>query len=269
MATAAEQAGVDLYNRFLKALNDGDYDGIAQVMAPDFEDHHPGFEVHGVAQYQEALRGVAQTLQIRAELEEILTTGDRIIARVALTGRHVGPVLGFAPTGKAVSWTTTEIWRVADGMLVERWAEDDLLGLRNQLSPDAENVELIRRLNDVVNERRYDDMDELFDESFVDRNPAWSVTGVAELKELLKVAKAALEFTSQQDLIYPAEGGKIVIHLTFTGRHVGEFFGVQPTGKEVQWTSIEVFRIENRKIVERWVQADTTGLMKQLGVTLP
>jgi len=135
---------------------------------------------------------------------------------------------------------------------------------------DARNVALITKLNDVVNERRYDDMDELFDSAFIDQNPAWSVSSLGELKKLLAEAHQAMDFTSHHDLIYPAAGGKVVIHITFSGRHVKPFIGQEPTGKPLQWTSIEVYRIENNKIVERWVQADTTGLMAQLGViTLP
>jgi len=139
----------------------------------------------------------------------------------------------------------------------------------NSLSSDQANVELIRRLNEVVNERRYDDMDALFAPSFVDNNPAWSVQNLAELKAILGAAHSALAFTSHHDLIYPAADGKVVIHITFTGRHVEPFLGQEPTGRTITWTSIEVYRIEDGRIVERWVQADTAGLMAQLGVQLP
>jgi predicted ester cyclase len=130
---------------------------------------------------------------------------------------------------------------------------------------DARNVALITKLNDVVNERRYDDMDELFDPAFIDQNPAWSVSSLGELKKLLAEAHDAMDFSSHHDLIYPAEGGKVVIHITFSGRHVKPFIGQEPSGKPLEWTSIEVYRIVNGKIAERWVQADTTGLLAQLG----
>ncbi|WP_433889481.1 ester cyclase [Streptomyces sp. CA-111067] len=134
---------------------------------------------------------------------------------------------------------------------------------------DTGNVALISKLNDVVNERRYDDMDELFDPAFVDNNPAWSVSSLAELKELLAGAHEAMDFTSHHDLIYAADGGKVVIHITFSGRHMKPFIGQQPTGDALRWTSIEVYRIVDGRIAERWVQADTTGLLAQLGVPLP
>jgi steroid delta-isomerase-like uncharacterized protein len=137
------------------------------------------------------------------------------------------------------------------------------------LTSDAENVQLIRRLTDVVNSRKYDEMDDLFADSFVDRSPAWSVKNLDELKRIIAAAHQSLDMYVTQDQIYAADGSKVVSHITYTGRHVGTFMGMPPTGKPVTWTSIEVYRLENNKIVERWVQADTAGLMRQLGVQLP
>lgn len=132
---------------------------------------------------------------------------------------------------------------------------------------DAANVALITHFNDVVNERRYDDMDEFFTSDFVDRNPAWTIDRLDELKVLISGAHEALDFTCRHDMIYPAADGKVIIHITLTGRHVKEFLGAAPTGEKVEWTSIEVYRIVGGKIAERWVQADTTGLLRQLGAT--
>ena len=55
------------------------------------------------------------------------------------------------------------------------------------------------------------------------------------------------------------------MQITFTGRHVKPIFGIEPTGRPVSWTSIEVYRVENNLVAERWVQADTAGLMRQIG----
>jgi predicted ester cyclase len=178
-------------------------------------------------------------------------------------------VLGVPATGREVVWETTEIWRVADGRLAERWAVDDLLGLREQISVQEDNVALVQRVSDVVNERRYDALDELFSDDFVDHNPAWSVDSLEELKGIIKAVHGTLDFTANLDGLYPAGDDKVIMQITFTGRHVGPMFGVEPTGKAVTWTSIEVYRVADNKVVERWVQADTTGLMAQLGVPLP
>jgi predicted ester cyclase len=126
-----------------------------------------------------------------------------------------------------------------------------------------------RRVSEVVNTRQYDAIDELFGEHFVDHNPAWNVQSLEELKGIIRAAHEALDFTANLDGLFPAGNDKVVMLITFTGRHIAPFFGIEPTGKEVTWTSTEVYRLEDGKVVERWTQADTTGLMAQIGVPLP
>ncbi|MEV7418438.1 ester cyclase [Streptomyces sp. NPDC089919] len=269
MPTTEELAGIALYERFLTAFNAADYSEVAAVVGDAFTDHHPGFDIQGLDSYLDALREAHKSLALRAELEEVLAAGDRVITRVKLTGTHLGNVMGLAPTGREVEWSTTEIWRVEGGRLVERWAQDNLLGLRAQLSADEQNVAVVQQVSDAVNQRRYEDLDDLFGPTFHDNNPAWSVASLAELKEIIKAAHEALDFTVHLDALYAAAPDKVIMHITFHGRHVAPFFGQEPTGKDVSWTSLEVYRLENFKVVERWVQADTTGLMRQLDVPLP
>jgi predicted ester cyclase len=269
MPTTTKQSATAVYRRFLDAFNAARYDEVAEVIAADFVDHHAGFDINGLASYLEALKNAHTTLRIHGEIEQILEDGDRVTTRVRLTGKHVGTVLGVPATGRDVAWDTTEIWRVSDGVLVERWATDDLLGLREQISPDAENLRVVRQVSDAVNAHDYDALDALFGDSFVDRNPAWSVESLQELKGIIIAAHEALDFTAHLDALYAAGNDKVIMHITFTGRHVAPFFGIEPTGKEVTWTSLEVYRLEENKVVERWVQADTAGLMAQIGVPLP
>lgn len=138
--------------------------------------------------------------------------------------------------------------------------------LLTQLSADVANIQVVRRLNDAVNARRYDDLDDLFGPTFADAKVPGGVQTVADLKLYLQLAHGSLDFVTTVDRIYPAEGDKVVMHLTFTGRHVGEFFGRPGTGAELSWTSLEIYRLAEGKIIERWVQADTVGLMRQLGL---
>lgn len=271
--TPARAANAVLYQQFVDALNTDDHDRIGQLIAPGFVDHHPGFDISGLASYQAAIREVRESLRLEAEPEDILQIDDMVVTRVRLSGRHTGTVMGIPPTGRPVEWSTIEIWRVSNGRFTERWAQDDLLGLRHQLTGDgdgdAENIALARRVSEVVNARDYDAMDELFDPSFVDHNPAWNVRSLDELKGVIRAAVDALDFTANLDDLYAADGGRVIMHITFTGRHVGPFLGRMPTGRDVEWTSTEVYRMAGGKVVERWTQADTAGLMRRLGIPLP
>ena len=65
-----------------------------------------------------------------------------------------------------------------------------------------------------------------------------------------------------EDLI--AEGDKVVARWTSRATHQGEYMGIPPTGKKVEFTGISVYRIEGGKIAESWNVEDQLGLMRQI-----
>jgi steroid delta-isomerase-like uncharacterized protein len=67
-----------------------------------------------------------------------------------------------------------------------------------------------------------------------------------------------------EDLI--AAGDKVVERFTASGTHEGEILGIAPTGRTVTLPGINIFRLEDGRIVERWGKLDMLGFMQQLGV---
>ena len=63
-----------------------------------------------------------------------------------------------------------------------------------------------------------------------------------------------------------AEGDYVVERFTASGTHRGEFMGAAPTNRPVAMPGINIFRVEDGKIVERWGNLDVLGLFTQLGV---
>ncbi len=66
-----------------------------------------------------------------------------------------------------------------------------------------------------------------------------------------------------EDLI--AEGDKMVARWRSRVTHQGEYMGIPPTGTELEFTGITVYRIEAGKIAESWTIEDELGLMRQIG----
>ena len=66
-----------------------------------------------------------------------------------------------------------------------------------------------------------------------------------------------------------AEGDKVVVRWRSRGTHQGEFMGVSPTGRDVTFTGMRLFRIAENKIAESWVNIDERGLQEQLGIVNP
>jgi predicted ester cyclase len=64
-----------------------------------------------------------------------------------------------------------------------------------------------------------------------------------------------------------AEGNKVVVRARVKGRHEGEFNGIPPTYKEINFPGVICYEIENDKIVHHWMIADQAVMMEQLGLT--
>jgi predicted ester cyclase len=62
-----------------------------------------------------------------------------------------------------------------------------------------------------------------------------------------------------------AEGEEVANRFVFLGTHLGEFEGVTPTGKRVEFVGHSIDRVVEGKIVESWVEVDMLGVMRQLG----
>jgi predicted ester cyclase len=66
-----------------------------------------------------------------------------------------------------------------------------------------------------------------------------------------------------EDLI--AEGDKVVARWRSRATHRGDYMGIAPSDKEVEFTGISFYRIEGNKIAESWSVEDQFGLMRQIG----
>lgn len=91
------------------------------------------------------------------------------------------------------------------------------------------------------------------------------IKGTTAWKQFIHEFREA--FPDYQDTIEDqiAEGNKVVTRFTSRGTQRGEFMGIPPTNKKVVWTGIAIYRIENSKIVESWVNWDMYGALEQMG----
>jgi len=63
-----------------------------------------------------------------------------------------------------------------------------------------------------------------------------------------------------------AEGNRVVVRARMKGCHEGEFNGIPPTYRKVEFPFVVSYDIENGKIVHHWLIADSMALMEQLGL---
>jgi predicted ester cyclase len=84
--------------------------------------------------------GLKQAFQIFWEatpgyhrIDDQLAEGDKVVTRLTAIGKHEGDLPGAPRTGNALQMTAITIHRIADGKLVEKWSEKDVLGFLSQI----------------------------------------------------------------------------------------------------------------------------------------
>jgi predicted ester cyclase len=128
-------ANKQVTRRLLKVFEHGRLDEIDALVHPDFINHEapPGSPQgpEGLKQTIDWLRGLWGPM--RAEIQDEISEGDKIVARVVMHGHHVGEFLGKPPTGKEYAAKQIHIWRLQNGKAIEHWSVRDDLGQALQL----------------------------------------------------------------------------------------------------------------------------------------
>ena len=71
---------------------------------------------------------------MRMDVEEVLTSGDKAIVRARVTGTHQGEFMGMPATGKSFDVKLIDIMRFGnDGLAHEHWGVIDALAMMQQL----------------------------------------------------------------------------------------------------------------------------------------
>lgn len=130
------------------------------------------------------------------------------------------------------------------------------------------NNPVARRLADEVFSRG--DMrtfDEIFAENYVNHNmPVPGVPGTKKgFRQVVLATRKAFPDVRVKAADIVAEGDFAVFHDTVQATSQGDFLGIPPTGKRLEWTEIHFLRIAEGRIVAHWGNFDQLGILIQLG----
>lgn len=114
-------------------FNRGDLDALDEIVATDSIEHQVG-----AASGIEGLRALITELRtafpdLRLEIEDTATSGDKVWARLRSHGTNTGSMRGRPPTGQLIEVDVIDIVRVVDGRIVEHWGVADRLTMLQQL----------------------------------------------------------------------------------------------------------------------------------------
>jgi predicted ester cyclase len=125
----------NLVRRYQKIYNHNDLDSLNEVVS---EDLLPRSIMPGIPPGLEGAKAAHRILlagfpDYQTIIEDIISEGDKVVARIKMTGTNTGEFMGISPTGKQVSFTGIYIARIANGKIVGHWGEEDSVSLLQQL----------------------------------------------------------------------------------------------------------------------------------------
>ena len=122
--------------RWLEKLNRKETDGTEELLAANFVCYMPGLPgpLQGAKAFAQftALLWVALP-DFHYTVEETSAEGDKVKVRWNAHGTYTGEFMGIPPTGKQITVTGTNTYRIASGKIVEQRSDYDQLGILRQL----------------------------------------------------------------------------------------------------------------------------------------
>ncbi|MFB6188841.1 MAG: ester cyclase [Halapricum sp.] len=137
-----------------------------------------------------------------------------------------------------------------------------------QTTTTEENKRIARRVpEEIASENNLDLVAEVFAEDAVEHGAFGQESHSSEeRREQMQQLLLAFPDFEAEVLDIVAEGDTVAMRVRLSGTHEGQFAGVEPTGKSFDVQNMVFTRIEDGKIVERWVQPDTLAMVTQLGI---
>lgn len=127
-----------------------------------------------------------------------------------------------------------------------------------------QNKILVQRFYDeILNGRKINVADEILSPDYIDHSA--SAPGFGNFKTYLAMITSVFPDikVTVEDLF--ADGDKVAVRLTIHGTQLGSFRGFPPTGTQATWTGIDILRISDSLITERWSERDFLNMLLQLG----
>lgn len=124
-----------IVRRYQEAYNTNQLDALSEIVAADVLTPNiiagmpPGLEGAKVV-HQTTLLGMPD---YHTAIEDLIAEGDKVVARVRITGTHTGNFWGLPPTGNRINLTGIYVVRIADGQIVEHWGEENGMTVLRQL----------------------------------------------------------------------------------------------------------------------------------------
>ncbi|MEP7294539.1 MAG: ester cyclase [Chloroflexota bacterium] len=122
----------------------------------------------------------------------------------------------------------------------------------------------------MFNEPNLDIADEIFATDFVAHLPLAPELDRDAWKAYVASLRAGASNTTEQVNQVIITEDRVILHVTYNGRHDGTLFGVPATGNPILMNGIGIFRFNEEGLaVENWAVLDVAGVLAQIGAFPP
>ena len=130
----------------------------------------------------------------------------------------------------------------------------------------AANKRLVRRFyKEVYGDWNMSLVDEMVSPRFVSHDwPEGSPSGPEGFGAFYSAIRNALPNARYEVDDVISEGDKVVVRWRLLGTHLGDFRGIAPTGRAIVLKGIAIYRVDDNKLMERWVVTDLYGLLQEI-----
>jgi steroid delta-isomerase-like uncharacterized protein len=112
----------------------GNLEAANALLSPNFALHTPLPSAPGIKGINDVVTTCRAAFEhLNVTVEDMVAEGNKVTARFTARGVHKGSFMNLPPTGRSITMTGIEIFRIEDGKIAELWGEANLLGLMQQL----------------------------------------------------------------------------------------------------------------------------------------
>ena len=144
-----------------------------------------------------------------------------------------------------------------------------LLSCDNPAKKLEANKNLIHRFTEATNAADWDAFDELLTKDFKRHCQATPNVQVNSREEFIKLQESFVASMPDQKItakMLIAEGDKVAAYAIYSGTLTGPMGEFPATGKSAKLNFLTIFRIEEGRIAEIWVEWDNLTMLTQLGL---
>lgn len=132
-----------------------------------------------------------------------------------------------------------------------------------------QNKELVKRYNhEVIQEGNMDVLHQLAVPDFINHSaPEGMDAGIEGMAYFFsKILHAAFSklIVTVHDMV--AEDNRVVTRKTISGVHTGDLMGIEPTGKPINVTVIDIITVDNGRLISHWGENNFVAVIQSLAV---